>query len=221
MALLSLPSSTPPASAPHDNKRGSPSDAGKPGRAGAAAGRQIGHAHRSWPAAARPGPPGRSAHPAAGRAGRRAASRPPPHRRPARGSTPTLLQVSAGQARSSTARSAMNTSCQVHPGHPADPQHRAQLATAGKDPPLQVHQNRTLRAAASHHHTARTSATTSTGPLRPDWRPVPAARALATHRRPPLEGLDQRICCNAGASSSAPIQERSPNLLVRHRWVLC
>jgi hypothetical protein len=46
---------------------------------------RAGRAHRSWPAAPAPAPPGRSARPAAGPAGRRAASGPPPQRRPPAG----------------------------------------------------------------------------------------------------------------------------------------
>src|SRR5829696_4801905 len=53
-----------------------------PQSAGAAAGRQAGRARRSWPVAPGPGPPERSAQPAAGPAGRRAASLRPPRGRP-------------------------------------------------------------------------------------------------------------------------------------------
>jgi hypothetical protein len=56
--------------------------AGTPGRADGRAGRQAGPVPGSWPVAASPGLPRRSARPAAGPAGRHAVSRRPPSRRP-------------------------------------------------------------------------------------------------------------------------------------------
>jgi hypothetical protein len=107
---------------------------------------------QSWAAAPRPGLPRRSAHPAAGPAGRRTASRPPPRGRAPAG-RPTLFQMSASQARSLFVRSAWNTGSRgarsgwpitsVIPQHPvrlrhsrmqqrgrSDDQHAAALASS-------------------------------------------------------------------------------------------
>jgi hypothetical protein len=93
--------------------------AGRHGRADGRAGRQAGRGPGSWPVAPAPGRPRWSARPTAGPAGRRAASRRPPPRRPPGGRSRPLAQVSVGQARNSTVRSAANTSsCGCRSGWP-------------------------------------------------------------------------------------------------------